>query len=73
MPIAVVGKLTSSSADEYFALLSVADLALVTSVRDGMNTTRYAGYALLQPVLMRRDGGCTVWNTLYAKRKPRTH
>nr|BAO72965.1 trehalose-6-phosphate phosphatase1 [Moniliella megachiliensis] len=25
--------------DEYFALLSVADLALVTSVRDGMNTT----------------------------------
>ncbi|GAC75168.1 trehalose-6-phosphate synthase component TPS1 and related subunits [Moesziomyces antarcticus T-34] len=25
--------------DEYFALLSVADLALITSVRDGMNTT----------------------------------
>lgn len=25
--------------DEYFALLGVADLALVTSVRDGMNTT----------------------------------
>ncbi len=25
--------------DEYFALLSIADLALITSVRDGMNTT----------------------------------
>ncbi|KAG0140060.1 hypothetical protein CROQUDRAFT_665689 [Cronartium quercuum f. sp. fusiforme G11] len=25
--------------DEYFALLSVADLAVITSVRDGMNTT----------------------------------
>ncbi|KAK4054618.1 hypothetical protein OIO90_003430 [Microbotryomycetes sp. JL221] len=25
--------------DEYFALLSVADLALITSIRDGMNTT----------------------------------
>jgi trehalose 6-phosphate synthase/phosphatase len=25
--------------DEYFALLSVADLAIVTSIRDGMNTT----------------------------------
>ncbi|KAK0557107.1 hypothetical protein OC846_000754 [Tilletia horrida] len=25
--------------DEYFALLAVADLALITSVRDGMNTT----------------------------------
>ncbi|OZJ03390.1 hypothetical protein BZG36_04003 [Bifiguratus adelaidae] len=25
--------------DEYYALLSVADLALITSVRDGMNTT----------------------------------
>ncbi|KAK4688662.1 trehalose 6-phosphate synthase/phosphatase, partial [Tremellales sp. Uapishka_1] len=25
--------------DEYFALLSVADLALITSLRDGMNTT----------------------------------
>ena len=25
--------------DEYFALLSVADVALVTSIRDGMNTT----------------------------------
>lgn len=25
--------------DEYFALLSVADMALITSVRDGMNTT----------------------------------
>lgn len=25
--------------DEYFALLSVADLALVTALRDGMNTT----------------------------------
>jgi trehalose 6-phosphate synthase/phosphatase len=25
--------------DEYFALLSVADVALVTSRRDGMNTT----------------------------------
>jgi trehalose 6-phosphate synthase/phosphatase len=24
---------------EYFALLSVADLALITSIRDGMNTT----------------------------------
>ena len=27
------------SKDEYFALLRVADLALITSVRDGMNTT----------------------------------
>ena len=27
--------------DEYFALLSVADLALITSVRDGMNTTSH--------------------------------
>lgn len=25
--------------DEYFALLSVADLALITALRDGMNTT----------------------------------
>lgn len=25
--------------DEYFALLSVADIGLITSVRDGMNTT----------------------------------
>lgn len=25
--------------DEYFALLSVADIGLITSIRDGMNTT----------------------------------
>jgi trehalose 6-phosphate synthase/phosphatase len=29
----------SSNSQEYLALLSVADLALVTSMRDGMNTT----------------------------------
>ena len=27
--------------EEYYALLSVADLALITSVRDGMNTTSH--------------------------------
>ncbi|OZJ02982.1 hypothetical protein BZG36_03144 [Bifiguratus adelaidae] len=27
--------------DEYYALLSVADIALITSVRDGMNTTSF--------------------------------
>ena len=27
--------------DEYFSLLSAADMALITSVRDGMNTTSH--------------------------------
>lgn len=27
--------------DDYFALLSVADIGLITSVRDGMNTTSH--------------------------------
>ncbi|TPX38339.1 hypothetical protein SmJEL517_g00320 [Synchytrium microbalum] len=34
--------------DEYFALLSVADTALITSVRDGMNTTSHEFVACQQ-------------------------
>jgi trehalose-6-phosphate synthase len=34
--------------DDYFALLSVADTALITSVRDGMNTTSHEFVACQQ-------------------------
>lgn len=56
--------------DEYFALLSVADLALVTSIRDGMNTTWSVPY--LYAVSRFPVDFSTAWSMLSAKPNGRT-
>lgn len=52
---------------EYFALLTVADLALTTSIRDGMNTTTCVSSTWLSRTAL--TGPLPVWSTSSARRR----